>query len=154
MNPLHELIEQYDTDLGDPAATAEKVMKALKLNQHQSDMLGPVITDEVRRSARSRVRKLERQAGLELRDRRGASESQEPVNVPSARELLLQKGFTVEGGRYVLWGEATVADHESRIALLDKNRKGLGRTIKEHRDAIRQIEAAGVTCLLEVPEAA
>lgn len=45
------------------------------------------------------------------------------------------------------WGQARVAQHESRIVMLRGNRDGIDRTIGRHERAIRAIREAGVECL-------
>ena len=41
-----------------------------------------------------------------------------------------------------------------RVAYLEKIRDGIDQTIDRHREAIRLIEQAGVTCLAELEERA
>lgn len=62
--------------------------------------------------------------------------------------------FAVGDGQRVRWELATVAQHRQRIDMLLRLRRGLEETIERHHAAIDAIEAAGVSCLAEVPETA
>jgi len=64
------------------------------------------------------------------------------VSVPDADEL--------SGFRYTTWDLLTIADHQSRIAYLERKRGGLLDTIRRHREAIAQCEAAGVDRLADL----
>lgn len=70
----------------------------------------------------------------------------------SDRQQLMDKGFFLDDGRWVLWGDATPADHRQRADWLHKMANGYMRTAEEHEHAADLIEAAGVSCLREVPE--
>ena len=69
---------------------------------------------------------------------------------------LFRSTFSLGNGTDISWGKATIEQHEQRIAFLEKQREGLGRTITQHQDAIKAIRQAGASCLndLIIDEAA
>lgn len=60
---------------------------------------------------------------------------------------LLTTTVALPGGERVTWGEATVEQHEARIAMLAKHAAGELETASRHRAAVESIKAAGVRCL-------
>ena len=67
------------------------------------------------------------------------------VNSPqSAIERLAASTFPGVDGRMVSWAEATVADHEARIAALTVLVRGAEATIARHRAAVVALKAAEV----------
>lgn len=74
-----------------------------------------------------------------------------PVDPTAARKHWLTEGFMLGDGRRVTWGEATVADHEQRVAMLRDIRDGLSVTINRHAWAIDRITDAKVQRLADVP---
>lgn len=73
------------------------------------------------------------------------------VPVPTDQfRALFDSPFKLGDGTAVVWGEATVEQHEQRITFLSKLRDGLDRTIDRHREAIAAIRSAGVSCLAEI----
>lgn len=71
------------------------------------------------------------------------------------RKTRLSESFALpESGRRVRWDEATVEDHEERIAYLRKKVNGIEVTIAEHESAIWLIREHGVSCLADIGEAA
>ena len=61
---------------------------------------------------------------------------------------LLDRTFTLwRGGPVVRWGEATVAQHQQRIEMLEAFVTGTLATIDHHRKAVLLIEAEGASCL-------
>lgn len=71
-------------------------------------------------------------------------------SVAAFRSLFNTKFAPARGDDKVTWGDATVDHHEKRIFLLETYRAGLARTADMHREAIRIIREAGVTCLADV----
>lgn len=65
-------------------------------------------------------------------------------------EELLSTMFALGDGERVTWGEASIEQHEQRIALLVGNAAGNVETAARHEVAARMIREAGVTCLAEV----
>jgi len=68
------------------------------------------------------------------------------------RQKLLDKGLFHPDGRWVFWGDMTPDDHRLRAAWLRGTAGGYLRTADEHDQAAAIIEAAGVSCLREVPQ--
>jgi hypothetical protein len=68
-----------------------------------------------------------------------------------ARRKLLDSGFALDGD-WVLWGDATPAQHRQRAEALRKLAAGTLATARRHEEAAELIEAAGATCLREVEE--
>ena len=66
------------------------------------------------------------------------------------RRTSLSEETFYTGERYVKWSEATVKDHEARIAYLKQHITGYVATIQRHKTAIAEIRAAGVRCLGEL----
>lgn len=122
-------------------ATTTAVVKALGLRPSQVLVLTPIIRDACRDEFRAAGRAVERSGG-------------ERSDPSLERKLFLSERFAVGDGRYVTWGEATVADHEARIAMLEALRNGIAESIGRHERAIVEIAAAGVSCLDEIERVA
>lgn len=60
---------------------------------------------------------------------------------------LLASRFALGDGTSVTWGEATAAQHEERIALLERQVLGNVETIALHRQAIALLTEQGAICL-------
>lgn len=60
---------------------------------------------------------------------------------------LLSTGFALPDGRMVLWGEATVQDHEQRAAMLTRNVVANAEAAARHRRAVAELKAAGASTL-------
>lgn len=134
-----ELFVQHRAE--DLDETAEAIVKALRLRPSQAEVLMPLVRDECRRAWRHSATGVERLGG------RRSDPALE-------RKLFLSERFAVGDGRYVTWGEATVADHEARIAMLEALRNGIAESIGRHQRAIEEIAAAGVSCLDEIERVA
>lgn len=63
---------------------------------------------------------------------------------------FLELSFALGDGERVTWGEATIEQHERRIAMLKKQVKGTVRTIRRHEEAVRRLREAGAMCLAEL----
>ncbi len=82
-----------------------------------------------------------------------------PIQARTGHEIerlrsALRAEFALYDRSSVSWGRATVLQHRLRIGLLAKNMAGIRETIVRHEQAIRKIEAAGVTCLDELLDVA
>lgn len=66
---------------------------------------------------------------------------------------LMETLFALGDGTRVTWGEATITQHEQRLAMLTGNIEGLADTAARHRRAIEMIQEAGVTSLRELSNA-
>lgn len=66
---------------------------------------------------------------------------------------LLSSIFALGDGTRVTWGEATIEQHEQRIAMLTTSISGTVETAARHEVAVEMIRSAGVRTLGEVKEA-
>ncbi len=141
--------------LAEENPTAEDVdiarvfLTGLKVSQRAFALLLGLVADEVRRIRRDAVREIETEAfaegqTLDLTDAEG-----DPL---SARKRLLDQTMFVPGEGLVLWGAATVEQHQARIEFLSRKRNGLDLTIAHHEAAIARIIAAGGTCLNDLED--
>ena len=132
-------------DIADNRKAAEAALDDLRLHgQRTRRLLAPILAEALLIRRRSQTRSIERTVPLDsLADRSRVAD----------RRRLLDEHFTV-GDRYVSWGDATIADHEARIAYLRRYIAGLNDTIERHYQAITMIRAAGATCLNEIEPAA
>lgn len=67
---------------------------------------------------------------------------------------LLDSEFALGDGRQVRWGSATVAEHEQRIDMLERNAVANAEAAARHRAAIDLLKANGATSLGEIGVAA
>lgn len=141
--PLMSQAAELDDDDG---VAAGLLLAQLRVNAKATDALRPVIAHAIGMSRRAEVRSVERRA-----PRRGLGSSFDSVQ---ARKEMAEAFFALGDGTRVRWGEATVAQHRQRIAMLEKMRAGLSETVARHEAAISEIEAAGVSCLDEIEEVA
>lgn len=143
MTTFHDLAQKYADD--SPGDAAAKILRELKITNPAFSILMPVVVNAVRTLNRAEVRVLERAAhGINL------PPSAPPETQHEARIALMAERFMTRTWGAVEWGKATVAQHEERIAILTRIRKGVDTTIRLHRDAIAKINASGCTCLDEV----
>lgn len=126
---------------GAPTETAARILLALKVNKEAARILLPVVADRVRDEARNTTRKLEAATNVAAIQTAPAEQ----------RDKFLSERFPVEDGRFVTWGEATIEDHHSRIALLTKIRNGIDDTIERHEAALKLLAEHGADCLNELP---
>ena len=143
MTTFYDLAQNYaDESPGDAAA---KILNDLSVTEPAFSILMPVVVNAVRILNRAEVRTLERTAhGINLPDNAPANTQHD------ARMALMDKTFLTRTWGPVEWGKATVAQHQERIAILTRIRKGVDTTIRLHRDAIAAITANGCSCLDEV----
>jgi hypothetical protein len=75
----------------------------------------------------------------------------------TARERLERLGATMfpgVDGRLVAWEDATIEDHQARIATLNAHIAGLEHTREQHEAAIAAIRgSSGASCIREIMEA-
>lgn len=70
--------------------------------------------------------------------------------VPEAFKKLFGSPFSLGDGRRVTWDMATIDEHRTRMAMLERQMSGLGETHSRHRDAVLILESTGARCLAEV----
>jgi hypothetical protein len=127
---------------------------ALEIVKRHRDWAVSMVADRIENIRRGVVRAVEAQiadsimAGVQLRD---------PVRLPApALDVfadLMSQPFRLGNGTSVLWGEATLEQHEQRIAMLTKTRDGLNRTIERHAEAVQLLRTSGAPCLAALQEA-
>ena len=139
------------TDLShdpDPVKAAQTALSRLKISGDAREALWPAVLNYFRDQRRAEARQVERSVAEAMRQ--GT-----PARVALTAPALLRQGFTLpDRVGLVLWATATVADHEERIAFLQRKVAGIDATISLHRKAIDRIQAAGVTCLADLEERA
>jgi hypothetical protein len=146
LSAIRGLVEQYPD--GDSRVLARKLLEQL---DHEE--LITVIAEEIEHHQRAIARHTERASFLQAL----SPHSTVAAMIAGDRgewAALLATPFRLGDREQVVWGRASVEQHEQRIALLTKLRDGLDRTIAFHREAITLITDAGVTCLDEVDAAA
>lgn len=116
------------------------------------EFVRPEVERLARSMARANVRRTEEQAfpSSPVSD----SESREPEGRPAAIKELMEKGFLLPDGDYVLWGEASPEQHEARAGWLHGQAAALVETARRHEHAARLIRNAGVSCLNDLGTAA
>lgn len=154
MSGIYDLIraslEKYPQNDNDTIAV--DVLNELRVARKAAEVLVPLVAAAVGNQRRAVTRGLERHAFT------GERGEKLPLELPhdgrmdpiTARRWLIEHTFALKDGRRVLWGEATVQDHEERISLIDGQIVGLRATIKRHAEAIDLIREAGVSCLNEI----
>jgi hypothetical protein len=130
---------------GDPEQSAAIIIGILRLSASQRDALGPLVLAQCELMDRGRVRLVEQSTPIR---------SGRPADLAERRERLLAETFALGDGTRVLWGAATVEQHQQRVAMLAAQRDGIDATIARHLAAIAEIEQAKVTCLAEITEVA
>lgn len=60
---------------------------------------------------------------------------------------LFRQQFALGDGTAVAWGQATVEQHEQRLAWLYRHRDGVNQTIARHEAAVRLLRESGASCL-------
>ena len=144
---LYELIVANEHD--DPSDTAAAVLDAITTLKQAKSLLFCLVHNECRRTARAATRTIESSP-----DGHSASgiHPESAVGGTTRDDFLAARFYN--GDRYVSWGDATVADHEGRVAFQGTLRSGIDADIERHLEAIADIEAAGVTCLAEIAQVA
>lgn len=127
-------------------AAAKKLLRALHVPGPAITILLPVIANAVRLVVRDGTREAERAVF--------SPEANSAEATSATRTGFLANTFALPDGRWVTWGEATIADHAARIEYLEKLRGGIELTIGRHRDTIERLTGAGASCLneLETPQ--
>lgn len=141
MAELIELIEKCWQD--DPSDTATAVMDEISMPEPFRSMFIPILRGECVRQARAIVRETEQRAT-------GGAKPATSASTRSASHRTLLENRFFNGETYVLYGDATIEDHEGRIKYQRSFRDGIDRDIQLHRRVISIIKNAGATCLREV----
>lgn len=147
MDKFIALANKYLTG-NDFVATAKKLLAALHVPKPAIAILLPVIANAIRLVVRNDTREGEYVAfaGTGL-----TTSTATPATATQWSDFLRDK-FALGDGRWVSWGEATVAEHGERIEYLGAKRDGIEQTMSRHQLAIERITSAGVSCLNELQE--
>ena len=130
-----------------PADAASSILTKLKVSSEARAVLLPVVINAIATLRRGKVRRIERVvAGVALVVDVDAPE----MTRHEARMKLARETFITAEGECVRWGQATVAQHISRIGLLRRQAHGIETTIDLHAEAVADIERHGVTCLDDI----
>lgn len=106
----------------------------------------PLVAREVALVRRHRVRMVETRA-FSKRNLTGDP----PTDLVVARLELAEATFVPGiGNEPVAWADATIEQHNARIAMLERHVAGTVITIDRHRAAVELIADAGASCLREI----
>lgn len=130
---------------GTPDADPHDIAASI-FGEVETDDLLRLIAREVEWTQRGLARAVEHEAMTDFRNRFSGPLPPQLQDDPGLSALFRSK-FSLGDGRDIAWGEATVEQHEQRIAFLEKQRDGISRTIAQHQSAIKTIRQAGVSCL-------
>lgn len=120
MSDFRDLVAEHGGE--DYTVTAQAILAALKIRGHAADVLLGVVANSVRIVMRGSALQVE-------------IEAFDPSGVAAiSRGQFLHTHFALGDGRWVKWGEATIEDHSTRIALLVGLRTGIDATIRRHAD--------------------
>jgi hypothetical protein len=121
------------------------------------ELLVDIVILAVEHHRRESARAVERQAFATLLRQMRASRATDapPTDSPSpdaldAFRLLVGQRFKLGDGSEISWGQATIPQHEQRVAVLESMMRGLQDTIARHRAVIEFLRARGASCLDEV----
>jgi len=143
---LREIIARHGGIDGNAEDMATTLVDDLKLNARQREALYPLILAFCANIDRAGVRSCEPAIDTISVPRRNGR----PVEKVGHLAVMSER-FSLGKGRWVRWGEATVADHRERIEYLTRHRDGVDTTIGRHAHAIAVIEATpGATCLDDI----
>lgn len=145
MSAIHEVIRDNEQDT--PEATAEAVCAAIGLPAKWRDLFFPLLRDECRRTIRVAARLAE--SSPDDYGQAPTAAHNGSAGSSGDRTSYLSERFATGDGRYVRWGEATVADHTMRVEMLAKLRGGIDATIGRHLEAIELLNTTGARCLDE-----
>jgi hypothetical protein len=146
---FQRLVEKYPHDVP-PIEVARDILAYFAIDGEAADVLLPPLAYQVVTVQRNATRLIEAKIRKGERDAALGVDSDDVATLPEMRQAWINDRMYT-GDCWVRVGDATVADHQSRIAFLQRKRAGIDTTIEFHQAAIAEIVAAGVTCLNEVP---
>ena len=145
MSKFSDMVAAQQDDT--PADAASSILTKLKVSSEARAVLLPVVINAIATLRRGKVRHIERVvAGVAVVIDDDAPE----MTRHEARMKLARETFITAEGECVRWGQATVAQHISRIGLLRRQAHGIETTIDLHAEAVADIERHGVTCLDDI----
>lgn len=107
-----------------------------------------LVAEEIDHIRRMKARVAEAEAFRSFRPsiKPGRVERKQHINAGAFRAVI-GSTFKVGNGVEVSWGQATIEQHEQRVAMLERMRNGLDDTIRNHKATIAAMRDAGVNCL-------
>lgn len=131
--------------------SAARIARALRPQASERDILG-LIEDAVEHERRSIVSDFEKSAFRAL----VKSKPFLPLPIDDTAldrfRALYDESFSLADGRDVKWGDATIEEHEQRIAMLESMQRGIAEAIGHHVQAISLIRAEGVERLRDIEQ--
>lgn len=143
---IDKIASEHPTD--DAYALAAALVKRMK----RDDFI-PLLAEEIAHAQRGVVRSAEQAAFRAVYTAKAKQPLAPPADLDAFKSLF-DKSFKLGDGNDADWLGATEEQHLQRIAMLEKLRSGLDRTIERHREAVRLIRQHGVACLGDIPDAA
>lgn len=135
MASVYEALRNATDTFDDDEEAARAVLDAARTRKDVVALVLPLVVAEANHQRRHRSRAVERRVERGGQDR-------DPVDVAKDRGEWLKQQIALGDGRVISWADATVDDHEARIAYLTRLRDGIDRTIQRHRAAVAMIQAA------------
>lgn len=153
MSGLREVIKETIAAV-DPLCTDERLamMVAQRFATFKAyrEATWPLLVDEIRR--RRRLADFNEQPVARAALRQVRIEGAIPSDPTEERTEWLRMRLLVPGREAVLFVDATVEDHQARIAYLLSLRNGIDSSIELHRQAIEIIEQRHVSRLSDLQE--
>jgi len=131
---------------------------AIRCVNEEPTMAAEVLIERIENVRRGQVRAIEQETFADVLRSVAVRRAEGTIVVPGAPRtaaqinmgVLLQERFALGGGVFVTWGQATIEQHERRIAMLKVMVGGLQETIERHEATIQQLREIGARCLDEV----
>ena len=114
-----------------------------------------LVAERIESVRRSDVHALERRVANTVKlsvARIGSSTARNTKLTQDHLAALLQRSFRLGNGVSVRWGDATVDQHEKRIAMLSRQRDGIENSVRLHQDAVNRLRKSGAACLFELAQ--
>lgn len=127
-----------------PEQAADRVLAAMR-KADLAKLVRPLLVNEARRYARHETLVIEQEVDRRIAD------GEDPISV---RRKLSESTFPLPGRGRVNWLDATADDHRQRASWQRQLAHACDSDAERHEAAAAAIEAAGVTCLREIGQAA
>ena len=169
---ITQLIEKLDDNKIEPHELASLVADEILSSPNSKRLIEQSVRPLIGVLRRGRVRKVEgvvrdtlppERGGTGAAARRAKSRATIVGVIPTAPPAqnpleawatFNEETFTTPQDGVVLWLDATVQQHQNRIAMLAKDIFGISKTVKLHESAVTEITTAGVRCLRDLEAAA
>lgn len=137
----------------DPEGDKYELARSIVAKCSKSDLV-PLVAEEIEHQRTIARRKEEDAAFAPLLRHFTAASDAMPTPVEFASldsfKALYKTVIHLGDKTTTTWGQASVEQHEQRLAMLLKLRAGLDKTIERHQEAIRILRMTGAPCLEEV----